>query len=67
MMMAFGNWFDKYYDVVYAPAIKEAGFEPVRGDQMFSTGTVVEQIWEQINKAAVLLGDLQRQERQRLL
>lgn len=58
MMMPFGNWFDRYYRDVYVPAIKEAGFEPIRGDELFSTGSVVEQIWEQVKKSTVLLADL---------
>ena len=58
VMMPFGDWFDRYYKDIYAPAIKEAGFEPIRADELFSTGTVVEQIWEQIRKATVLLADL---------
>lgn len=58
VMMPFGGWFDRYYQEVYVPAIKEAGLEPVRADELFSTGSVVEQIWEQIGKAKVLLADL---------
>lgn len=58
VMMPFGSWFDRYYQEIYAPAIREAGFEPVRADELFSTGSVVEQIWEQIEKAIVLLADL---------
>jgi hypothetical protein len=58
VMMPFGNWFDKYYLDIYAPAIRDAGFEPIRADELFSTGSVVEQIWEQIEKSAVLLADL---------
>ncbi len=58
MMMPFGTWFDRYYREIYVPAIKEAGFEPVRGDELFSTGSVVEQIWEQVVKSTVLLADL---------
>ena len=57
-MMPFGEWFDRYYQEIYVPAIKEAGFEPVRGDELFHTGSVVEQIWEQIEKAKLLLADL---------
>jgi hypothetical protein len=38
--------------------IKEAGLEPVRAEELFSTGSVVEQIWDQIVKAKVLLADL---------
>lgn len=58
VMMPFGGWFDTYYKDIYTTAIKEAGFEPVRGDELFSTGSVVEQIWEQVVKAKVLLADL---------
>lgn len=56
--MPFGEWFDRYYAEIYVPAIKEAGFEPVRADELFTTGSVVEQIWEQIEKAKLLLADL---------
>ena len=51
VMMPFGEWNDIYYKEIYIPAIKEAGFEPVRGDEIFSSGSVVEQIWEQVGKA----------------
>lgn len=56
--MPYGLWFDEYYKEVFHPAIKEAGLEPVRADELFSTGTVIEQIWEQIQKAKLLLADL---------
>jgi hypothetical protein len=58
VMMPFGEWFDKYYQDIYTPAIKDAGFEPVRADELFTTGSVVKQIWEQIEKAKLLLADL---------
>jgi hypothetical protein len=58
VMMPFGEWFDRYYQEIYVPAIKEAGFEPMRADELFTTGSVVEQIWEQIEKSKLLLADL---------
>jgi hypothetical protein len=58
VMMPFGAWFDRYYQEIYVPAIKEAGYEPVRADELFTTGSVMEQIWEQIEKAKLLLADL---------
>lgn len=58
VMMPFGDWSDRYYQDIYVPAIREAGFEPIRADELFSTGSVVEQIWEQVQKATVLLADL---------
>jgi len=58
VMMPFGEWPDLYYKEIFSPAIKEAGMEPLRADELFSTGTVIEQIWEQIEKAKILLADL---------
>jgi hypothetical protein len=58
VMMPFGEWFDRYYQEIYVPAINEAGFEPVRSDELFTTGSVVEQIWQQIEKSKILLADL---------
>jgi hypothetical protein len=58
VMMPFGQWQDVYYKEIFAPAIKDAGMEPLRADELFSSGTVIEQIWEQISKAKILLADL---------
>lgn len=58
VIMPFGGWFDRYYQEIYAKAIMDAGFEPVRADEIFTTGSVVDQIWEHICKAKVLLADL---------
>ncbi|MBU3668861.1 MAG: hypothetical protein FGM57_02755 [Candidatus Taylorbacteria bacterium] len=58
VMMPFGTWPDQYYKDIFSPAIKDAGMEPLRADELFSTGTVIEQIWEQIEKAKILLADL---------
>lgn len=58
VMMPFGEWYDRYYKEIYIPAIQEAGMEAVRADELFSTGSVIEQIWEQIEKAKILLADL---------
>lgn len=58
VMMPFDAWQDQYYKELFSPAIKEAGMEPLRADELFSTGTVIEQIWEQIQKSKILLADL---------
>ena len=58
VMMPFGQWYDRYYQEIYIPAIRDAGFEPIRADELFSTGSVVEQIWEQIEKSKVLLAEV---------
>lgn len=58
VMMPFGSWMDRYYQEIYIPAIKDAGMEPMRADELFTTGSVIEQIWEQISRSKVLLADL---------
>jgi hypothetical protein len=58
ILMPFGEWSDRYFKDIYVPATKDAGFEPVRADVVFSTGSVIKQIWEQIGKAKVLLAEL---------
>ncbi|HEV2078682.1 MAG TPA: hypothetical protein VGR19_02130 [Allosphingosinicella sp.] len=57
-MMPFGEWLDTYYKDIFVPAIKDAGLEPVRADELFTTGSVIEQIWDQIQRAKVLLANL---------
>jgi hypothetical protein len=56
--MPFGEWYDRYFRDIYIPATKEAGFEPLRADGLFTAGAVMDQIWAQIRKAKVLLADL---------
>lgn len=58
VMMPFGQWQDAYYKDVFSGAIRGAGMEPVRADELFSTGTVIEQVWEQIQKSKILMADL---------
>jgi hypothetical protein len=58
VMMPFGNWFNEYYEHVYSPAIKEAGLDPIRADEIFITNSVIEQVWEQIRRADVLVAEL---------
>src|SRR5205814_243456 len=48
VLMPFGEWFDRYYNEIYIPALKDAGFEPIRADGLFTSGSVMEQIYEQI-------------------
>lgn len=58
VLMPFGEWFDRYYKEIYSPAIRDAGFEPMRADGIFNTGAVMEQIWNHITSSDVLLAEL---------
>jgi hypothetical protein len=58
VLMPFGEWFDVYFNQIYLQGCKDAGLEPIRADGLFTTGSVMEQIWEQIKRAKVLLAEL---------
>ena len=58
VIMPFGQWFDQYYEVLYSPAIMEAGFEPKRADSLNRPSTVINDIWEFTKRTDVLRADL---------
>lgn len=58
VLMPFGDWYDRYYEDIYYPAIRESGLEPRRADSVFHSGSVMEHIWEEIQKSKVLVADL---------
>jgi len=58
VIMPFGEWFDQYFELLYAPAIAEAGFEPVRTDSLYRPSAIVNDIWELTKRAKILLADL---------
>ncbi len=59
VLMPFSDPIGGYYSQVYEPAIKKAGLLPVRADaDIFGTGKIIDQIWEGINGAKVLVAEL---------
>lgn len=57
-IMPFGGWLDDYYESVYSPAIKAAGLEPHRADDLFRPSTIVHDIWDYTKRAKIILADL---------
>ncbi len=57
-MMPFGEPFDGYYQEIYMPAVRSVGLMPTRADDLFRPSPVVDDIWEMVKKAAVLIADL---------
>lgn len=53
----FGEPFDDYYEKVYAPAIAKADLHPIRGDEVYSTGAVIEDIFAAISSSVMVLCD----------
>jgi hypothetical protein len=58
VIFPFREPFLEYYEVVYAPAIREAGLIPVKGNDLFAAGDVLGQIWRSLQEAAVILAEL---------
>ncbi len=55
VMMPFSDPFDVYYEHLYLPAIKEAGLDPVRADDLFRPSVIVSDLWNMVQEAEVLL------------
>ncbi|OPY98901.1 hypothetical protein A5906_30545 [Bradyrhizobium sacchari] len=59
VLMPFGSPVGEYYSQIYEPAIRKAGLRPVRADaDIFGTGKIIDQIWNGINSAKVLIAEL---------
>jgi hypothetical protein len=59
VMMPFAAPLGEYYSKIYEPAIEKAGLKAVRADDdIFGTGKIVDQIWNGITNAKVLIAEL---------
>ena len=59
VMMPFAPPHGDYYTKVFEPAILKAGLTPVRADtDIFGAGKIIDQIWDGINAAKVLVAEL---------
>lgn len=57
-IMPFGDWFDDYYEDLYCPAIRAAGLEPKRADDLYRPSTIINDIWAYTQSAKMILADL---------
>jgi hypothetical protein len=59
VVMPFAPPIGAYFQTIYEPAIVKAGLRPVRADaDIFGTGKIIDQIWQGINNAKVLVAEL---------
>jgi len=59
VMMPFADPIGSYFEKIYKPAIEKAGLKAVRADdEIFGTGKIIDQIWQGINFAKVLVAEL---------
>ncbi len=61
VVMPFSDWFNKYYEEIYEPAIRGAGLEPKRADSIFKPSVIVEDIWKLTNEAVIIVAELSTQ------
>ncbi len=54
----FGEPFDAYYQEILRPAIRRAGLDPLRADEINKPGVIVNQIWHGIIDSDVCLADV---------
>jgi hypothetical protein len=58
VLMPFDESFKPLYDKVIKLAVGEAGLDCKRADDIFGTNPIIEDIWEYINKAKIVIADL---------
>jgi hypothetical protein len=58
VLMPFSGPFDQYYKNVLVPGIKDAGYEPVRADEIYGTRPIIEDIFNGIREASALVADV---------
>jgi len=59
VMMPFAEPIGGYYKSIYETAIFRAGLRPMRADdEIFATGKIVDQVWDGITSAKVLVAEL---------
>jgi len=58
VLMPFSDPFNKYYEVIIAPAIESCGIRSERADSLFGPANIVFDIWEGIKRARILIAEL---------
>lgn len=58
VLMPFSDPFNKYYEVIIAPAIEGCGIRSERADSLFGPANIVYDIWDGIKRAKILIAEL---------
>ena len=58
VLMPFQPPFDRLYEEVLTPVVRDAGLEPLRADQIFSPTPIVEDICRHIATARIVIADV---------
>ena len=54
----FGEPFDTYFAHILKPALEECEFYAIRGDSLYRPSTIVDDIWQGIQSASLLIAEL---------
>ena len=60
-IMPFEGYFNDYYIKIYKVAIEESNLQSLRSDDLFTPGTIVNDIWDHIQNSRIVLADLTQQ------
>jgi len=58
VLMPFKPEFNRIYENILQPAIREAGLNPLRADEIFSPTPIVEDVWAHIARSRLIIADV---------
>lgn len=58
VIMPFERPFDGYYKEIIQPAVGELGLGSIRSDEIYDTRAIIQDIWERIWRASVVVADV---------
>lgn len=58
VLIPFKQPFDSYYEEIIKPAAKSVGLEVRKADEIYSTGPIIQDIWNQIWASTVVIADV---------
>lgn len=58
VLMPFEEPYTQIYEKIIKPSVEAEGFKIVKSDDIFSTKSVIEDIWENINKASLIIAEI---------
>jgi len=58
VLMPFAKPFDDVYRLIITPAVRQAGLEVMRADQIYTSGSIMEQIRSAIQQSRLCIADL---------
>jgi hypothetical protein len=58
VLMPFHDRFPEYFNGIIKPAANAAGLEARKADDIYGTGSIIRDIWEQIWAAKVVVADV---------